>query len=285
MLEPTVEDPSGMTVLIEAAGVGVRRGGHWLIHDVDLTVRRGEIVTVIGPNGGGKSTLVKAMLGIIEMDAGKVLRAPELRVGYVPQRLEINRILPLNVARLMTMTERASREDVTAALAETDVERLIDVPVQVLSGGEFQRVMLARALLRRPDLLVLDEPVQGVDYAGEAALYDLIGNIRARLNVGVLMVSHDLHVVMRATDRVICLNAHVCCTGAPQTVTRDVEYQKLFGSKAATAYAVYEHHHDHHHDVAGNVVEDGHAHPHHHDHGHGMQTPTQSREDRSGETP
>ncbi|MDD9877750.1 MAG: metal ABC transporter ATP-binding protein [Magnetovibrio sp.] len=255
----------GAAPLVETTGLGVRRGGHWLIHDIDLTVARGEIVTVIGPNGGGKTTLVKALLGIITPDAGRVHHASGLRAGYVPQRIEINRVLPLNVERLMTVTFKAPRADVEAALAETGVAELIDQPVQTLSGGEFQRVMLARALLRRPDLLVLDEPVQGVDYAGEAALYDLISDIRSRRDVGVLMVSHDLHVVMRATDRVICLNAHVCCTGAPQTVTRDAEYQRLFGPKAATAYAVYEHHHDHHHDVHGNVVgADGGHHHHHH---------------------
>ncbi len=255
--------------LIVAAGLGVRRGGRWLIHDIDLAVSAGEIVTIIGPNGGGKSTLVKALLGIVAIDAGTIRRAPNLKVGYVPQRLEINRVLPLSVARLMTATQKADRDAITAALGETGVAPLIDQPVQTLSGGEFQRVMLARALLRTPDILVLDEPVQGVDYAGEAALYELIAEIRTRLRVGVLMVSHDLHVVMRATDRVVCLNAHVCCTGAPQTVTRDAEYQRLFGSKAATAYAVYEHHHDHDHDVHGNVVvAAGHDHVHDHDHVH-----------------
>jgi len=255
--------------LISATRLGVRRAGRWLIHDIDLNVSAGEIVTIIGPNGGGKSTLVKALLGVVAHDAGTIHRAPDLKVGYVPQRLEINRVLPLSVGRLMTATQRAPRAAVMDALAETGVDALIDQPVQVLSGGEFQRVMLARALLRAPDLLVLDEPVQGVDYAGEAALYELIGYIRTRRDIGVLMVSHDLHVVMRATDRVICLNAHVCCTGAPQTVTRDAEYQRLFGSKAATAYAVYEHHHDHDHDVHGNVVAPGHDHDHHHhDHHH-----------------
>jgi len=261
-------DDGAPPMLMEAAGLGVRRAGRWLIHDIDLAVARGEIVTVIGPNGGGKSTLVKALLGVMELDAGTVRRAPGLKVGYVPQRLHVSRVLPLSVARLMTATEPAPRSEVAAALAETGVEPLIDQPVQTLSGGEFQRVMLARALLRRPDILVLDEPVQGVDYAGEAALYELIASIRTARDVGVLMVSHDLHVVMRATDRVICLNAHVCCTGAPHAVTQDAEYQRLFGSKAATAYAVYEHHHDHHHDIHGHVVDDGH-HDHHHHHHHG----------------
>jgi len=253
--------------LVEAKGLGVRDGGRWLIHHIDLNVCRGEIVTVIGPNGGGKTTLVRALLGLLPAETGTVSRADGLRIGYVPQRLHIDRTLPLSVARLMTATQPSGRNEVDAALAETGVEALRDRPVQALSGGELQRVLLARALLRKPDLLVLDEPVQGVDFGGEAVLYQLIADLRDRRHLGILMVSHDLHVVMAATDRVICLNAHVCCTGAPHTVTQDPEYLKLFGPHShepagTPAYAIYEHHHDHSHDVAGNVV-------HEHDHEHG----------------
>jgi zinc transport system ATP-binding protein len=240
--------------LIQATGLGIKRGGRRLIHDVDLSVLPGEIVTLIGPNGGGKTTVLRALLGLIEPDVGEVRRRAGLTVGYVPQQVQIDTVLPLTVARLMTSTRRFPRPEVIAALAETGVERHVDHPVSSLSGGEFQRVLLARALLCRPDLLVLDEPVQGVDYAGEATLYKLITDVRHRFGCGVLLVSHDLHVVMAATDRVICLNHHVCCTGAPKEVTRDAEYRRLFGPRAVEAYAIYRHAHDHDHDLAGKVV-------------------------------
>jgi zinc transport system ATP-binding protein len=240
--------------LVSAERLGIRRGGKWLIHGVDLTVLRGEIVTLIGPNGGGKTTCLKALVGLIEPDEGRVSRRDGLVIGYLPQRLRVDPILPLTVARFLSVTARPDREAMKAALGETGVEGLIDLPVHRLSSGEFQRVLLARAVLKKPDLLVLDEPVQGVDYAGEAALYDLIAQLRARLGCGILMVSHDLHVVMAATDRVICLNGHVCCTGAPQEVTRHSEYRRLFGPRAVETYALYQHRHDHGHDLAGGVV-------------------------------
>ena len=246
--------PPAADWLIAADGVGVKRAGRWLIHDVDLEARRGEIVTLIGPNGGGKTTLVRVLLNLIAPDAGSVRRKAGLSVGYVPQQVQIDAVLPLTVHRLMTVTARHSRDQVAAALRETGIEQLIDRPVQVLSGGEFQRVLLARAVLRKPDLLILDEPVQGVDYAGEAALYQLISEIRDRLGCGILMISHDLHVVMAATDRVLCLNHHVCCTGAPADVTQDAEYRRLFGPRAVEAYALYQHAHDHDHDLAGEVM-------------------------------
>lgn len=247
--------------LVAAHGIGVRRDGRWLVHDIDLEVRHGEIVTIVGPNGGGKSMLLRVLLGLVRPDAGHVERPQGVRVGYLPQRVEIDPILPLTVARLMTATARPGRDAVLAALAETEVEDLFDQPVQHLSGGEFQRVLLARALLRRPDLLVLDEPVQGVDYAGEAALYGLIARLRERLGSGVLLVSHDLHMVMAATDRVICLNHHVCCSGTPKDVTQHSEYRRLFGPRAVAAYAVYRHAHDHEHDLAGDVVAEERATP------------------------
>ncbi len=240
--------------LVSATGLGVRRGGHWLIRNIALDVMPGEVVTVIGPNGGGKTTLLRALLGLIRPTAGTVRRQADLRVGYVPQRLTIDRVLPLTVHRLMTLTVRRPRQAVETALGETGIADLIDHRVETLSGGEFQRVMLARALLMEPDLLVLDEPVQGVDFAGEADLYGLIAEIRNRHGCGVLMVSHDLHVVMASTDRVLCLNRHLCCAGQPHDISRHPEYLRLFGPRAAQAYAVYEHHHDHAHALSGEVV-------------------------------
>ena len=240
--------------LAAAAGIGVFRGGRWLLHDVDLSVSADEVVTLIGPNGGGKTTLVRALLGLIRLDAGRVKRRSGLRVGYLPQRFSVDRTLPLPVHRLMTLTGRHGRAEIVDALAETGVADRLGAPVQALSGGELQRVLLARALLRKPDLLVLDEPVQGVDFAGEASLYELIGAIRRRHGCGVLMVSHDLHVVMAATDRVVCLNQHVCCAGPPDEVDAHPEYARLFGPRAARAFAVYPHDHDHGHTLAGEVV-------------------------------
>ncbi len=265
---PLIEAP-----LIEARGLGVSRGGRWLVRGVDLAIRPGEIVTLIGPNGSGKSTTVRALLGIWEPSAGEVRRQPGLNIGYVPQRLTIDWTMPLTVRRLMTLTGRHSAAQIEAALKEVGIEHLAEAAVQQLSGGEFQRALLARALIRRPALLVLDEPVQGVDFAGEIALYELIHGIRDRLGCGILMISHDLHIVMGQTDTVICLNGHVCCHGTPQVVTESPEYRALFGAQAASALAIYRHHHDHVHLDDGRVVhEDGEGpgHSHAHDHSHGQ---------------
>ncbi len=262
------------TPLIRAAGIELSIGGRRILDRVDLTVGRGEIVTLIGPNGAGKSSLVRVLLGLIRPDKGIVVRQPGLSVGYLPQKLALDPVLPMRVARLMTLTSRRTRQQVEAALAETGVPHLIDAQAQTLSGGELQRVLLARALLRDPDLLVLDEPVQGVDFTGQAELYALIGEIRERHGCGILMVSHDLHLVMAATDHVFCLNRHLCCAGTPHAVARDPEYLRLFGPRAAQSFAVYEHGHDHAHDVSGAVVPiaDGEAHVHSdacsHDHHH-----------------
>lgn len=250
-------------------GLTVSFDGFKAVNDLSLYVEEQEIRVIIGPNGAGKTTLVKVVLGLIEPVTGLVRRRPGLSIGYVPQRMPIDPVLPLSVARLMTLTIRRPRAAVLKALEETGVGGLIDAPVQALSGGELQRVLMARALVRDPDLLVLDEPVQGVDFAGEAALYELISDIRRRRGCGVLMVSHDLHVVMAATDQVVCLNRHVCCAGEPETVSRHPEYERLFGRKAAGAFAVYTHHHDHAHDVSGDVVPIGERDPGHtHDHTH-----------------
>lgn len=246
-------DDSGRP-LVAGRGVHVSFSGQPVLKGVDIEVASGEIVTVIGPNGAGKTTLLRVLIGLIRPDAGTVQRRPGLRVGYLPQRMPIDPVMPLDVGRLMTLTRRAPPADVNKALAETGVEHLRKAPVSALSGGELQRVLLARALLSRPDLLVLDEPVQGVDYAGEAALYQLIGGLRARRGCGVLMISHDLHVVMAATDRVLCLNQHVCCAGTPDAVSRHPEYVRLFGRQAAGALAVYAHRHDHQHDLGGNLI-------------------------------
>lgn len=258
--------------LVAGRGLGVRRDGRWLIRNIDIAIHRGEIVTLIGPNGGGKSTTAKALLGLIGIDEGSVSRAPALRAGYVPQRLIVDRTLPLSVRRMMTLTARHSDADIAEALAMVGITHLAAAPVQNLSGGEFQRALLARAIVRKPDILVLDEPVQGVDFSGEVMLYRLIGDIRRQLGCGVLLISHDLHIVMAETDTVVCLNGHVCCAGAPENVTGSAEYRELFGAHAADALAIYRHSHDHEHGPDGAILPHdcaAHGHDHSHDHAHG----------------
>ncbi len=251
------------TPLIGATGLDLSMGGRRILAHVDLSIGPGEIITLIGPNGAGKSTLVRVLLGLVRPDHGKVVRRAGLRIGYLPQKFSIDPVLPLSVARLMTLTCKASRTKIEAALAETGVAHLIGAQVQTLSGGELQRVLLARALLPNPDLLVLDEPVQGVDFGGQAELYRLIGDIRDRRRCAVLMVSHDLHLVMAQTDRVLCLNQHLCCAGTPAMVARDPEYLRLFGPRAAEAFALYAHGphgHDHVHTLSGDVAPVDYAH-------------------------
>ena len=214
----------------------------------------GEILTLIGPNGSGKSTTAKMALGIVNPDEGSAHRRKELKVRYVPQRVSIDWTVPLKVRRLMSLTGRVSRNEADEAMSLTGTLHLADSEVRTLSGGEFQRVLLARAIAFKPELLVLDEPVQGVDYNGEIEMYELIRKIRDDLQCGVLLISHDLHIVMAATDRVVCLNGHVCCCGTPKTVASSQEYRDLFGDRAASGLAFYEHHHDHHHFSDGKVI-------------------------------
>ncbi len=256
------------TSLVSATGLDLSIGGRRILAHVDLSIGPAEIVTLIGPNGAGKSSLVRVLLGLMRPDHGVVVRRAGLRVGYLPQKFVIDPVLPLSVARLMTLTCRAARAQIEAALAETGAAHLLNAQVQSLSGGEQQRVLLARALMRNPDLLVLDEPVQGVDFGGQAELYRLISDIRDRHGCAILMVSHDLHLVMAATDRVLCLNQHLCCAGTPAMVARDPEYLRLFGPRAAEAFALYAHGphgHDHVHTLSGDVAP---VDPMHESHGH-----------------
>jgi zinc transport system ATP-binding protein len=237
--------------LISARSIGLTRAGRPILIDIDIDIGPGEIVTLIGPNGAGKTTLVRALLGLEPLDRGEIRRKPGLVIGYAPQRFDIDRAIPLTVARFVTLGRRALPHEVATVLKDVGAEALAERQFAELSGGELQRVVLARALIRSPDLLVLDEPVRGVDYAGEAELYTLIGRLRTERGFGVLLVSHDLHVVMAQSDRVICLNRHVCCSGVPHSVAQHPEYARLFGPQAARAFGLYHHHHDHSHDLAG----------------------------------
>lgn len=251
--------------LVTLENIGVCRGGRWLVRGIDLTVNAGEIVTIIGPNGSGKSTTAKTALGVVEPDEGVVTRSPGLKVGYVPQKLSVNRAMPLTVRRLLELSSGGRSADVEKTLAMVGVAELVDTQVHVLSGGEFQRVLFARALLTKPQLLVLDEPVDGVDFSGSLALYQLINKIRDETGCGVLLISHDLHVVMAQTDSVVCLNSHVCCRGTPELVAENPEYLKLFGKGVAQDLAIYKHHHDHTHLADGSIEQSG---PDHSGHDH-----------------
>jgi zinc transport system ATP-binding protein len=262
--------------LVSLENCGVNRNGRWIARGISFCVKRSEIVTLIGPNGSGKSTSAKMALGILKPDEGRVVRSANVKVGYVPQKLSVDWTMPLTVDRFMRLTGEVAKSESENALAKTGVAKLAKSEIRNLSGGELQRVMLARAIARKPDLLVLDEPVQGVDFTGEAALYDLIKSVRDETGCGILMVSHDLHVVMAATDQVICLNGHMCCHGTPRAVAESDEYRRLFGGRASASLAIYEHNHDHTHLPDGRVAHaDGsntdHCHPedgHHHDHDH-----------------
>lgn len=247
-----------MSPLLAGKGLGVTHRGETILDNVDIEVAPGEIVTLIGPNGSGKTTLVRVLLGLQDPDRGTVTRRRGLTIGYVPQRLALDPTFPVTARRFLSLAGRLSRAKSDALLREVGVPHIAARSVHSLSGGEFQRLLLARALAQEPDLLVLDEPAQGVDVAGQAALYHLIREERNKRGCGVLLVSHDLHVVMAQTDEVVCLNRHVCCHGKPEVVRRDKAFTDLFGREAAETFAVYTHQHDHVHDVDGHAeVVDG----------------------------
>ena len=238
--------------LLKLENVGFSKNNKWLVKGVSLEVKQGEIVTLIGPNGSGKSTTAKIALGIYKEIEGKVNKFTN-NIGYVPQKISIDWTLPIRVIDFMSLTEEPTDEQINIALNLTGVEHLRNKSLGNLSGGEFQRVLIARAIAKQPDFLVLDEPVQGVDFKGEIALYELIKKISEELNCGILLISHDLHVVMSATDFVVCLNGHVCCSGTPQVVAKNDEYQELFGDRASTILSIYEHKHDHTHSPDGTI--------------------------------
>lgn len=249
--------------LLSAQNLAVRFGGAEVLSGISLAIEAGEIVTILGPNGSGKSTLLRALLGIVPLSAGQVRRALGLRLGYVPQKLSVDRSMPMTVRRFLSLPKRVSDAEATAALVRVGLPDVEARQMAALSGGQFQRVLLARALLSDPQILILDEPTQGLDQPGEAAFYRLIEEVRAQTGAAILMVSHDLHVVMAASDRVICLNGHICCEGTPRVVSNAPEYRALFGLGTKGALALYQHQHDHSHDNGH-----GHSHHAHEDHAH-----------------
>jgi zinc transport system ATP-binding protein len=242
-----------MAPVIQADNISLVIGGLAILESVSLSVEPAESVTIVGPNGAGKSLLLRVLLGLMPATTGTVTRQPGLRIGYLPQTLFPDPILPMNVSRFISIGSRTGSAQSLKMLEEVGIEHLVDRPIHDLSGGELRRAMLARALLREPEILVLDEPVQGVDLTGQVELYERISRARSSRGCAVLMVSHDLHLVMASTDRVICLNRHICCQGAPESVRGHAEYQALFGPEVSSL-AVYTHHHDHAHGAEGEVV-------------------------------
>ena len=243
-----------MTNLVTLEKITVAFGQRRVLSDISLNLRAGKILTLLGPNGAGKSTLVRVVLGLVAPDSGLIKRDKTLRIGYVPQKLHLDATLPLTVGRFMRLRPGTSKADIVPALKRVQAAHLVDAPMQKLSGGETQRVLLARALLNRPQLLVLDEPTQGVDVNGQVALYNLIDQLRKELDCAVLMVSHDLHLVMAKTDEVLCLNHHICCSGTPEVVSMHPEFISMFGQRGAEQLGIYRHNHNHRHDLQGRIV-------------------------------
>tara|TARA_B100001057_G_scaffold99456_1_gene96288 strand:- start:1451 stop:2200 length:750 start_codon:yes stop_codon:yes gene_type:complete len=242
-------------LLVKVSDAGLYKDGKWLVKGVNLKITKGKIVTLIGPNGSGKTTTAKIALGLYKNIEGTVERLTN-KISYVPQKVSIDWTLPVRVIDFMVLTQDLQEQEINDALNLTGVEHLKNNNLRELSGGEFQRVLLARAIAKKPDLLVLDEPVQGVDFTGEVELYALIKKISETLKCGILLISHDLHVVMSATDYVVCLNGHVCCSGTPVDVAQNKEYKELFGEKSSQLLSLYEHQHDHVHDSDGNIVKE-----------------------------
>ena len=243
-------------ILVDLQQIGLQINKRVILENINLTVQSGETVTLIGPNGAGKSSLLKIILGLIKPTSGKITLDRNLRIGYMPQSLNVEFLMPLTVQRFLLLAPRANSKKAQAVAETLGIKDYFESPLQSISGGEMQRVLLARALLNEPELLVLDEPAQGVDMNGQAALYQLIMGVRDKLRCGILMVSHDLHLVIAGTDKVVCLNKHICCSGNPSAVTQHPEFIHLFGTALADGLAVYTHHHDHNHDLEGNIVDD-----------------------------
>jgi zinc transport system ATP-binding protein len=236
-----------MTDLITASNITVNRGETKILDNVSLTIGESEFITILGPNGGGKSMLLKCLMGFYIPDNGTITRKRHLRIGYVPQQFTSEQTMPISVGQFLRLRKKVSAEELETITAETNIEALVNKPLNILSGGELQRILVARALIGAPDLLILDEPAQNLDISGQLAFYKLLSEIYEKRSFSILMVSHDLHMVMATTKKVICLFHHICCSGEPQVVTKDPEFITLFGNDMAEMMAVYQHGHNHSH--------------------------------------
>ena len=241
-------------LLVKLENAGVHRSSKWLVRGISFEINQGQIVTLIGPNGSGKTTTAKMILNILNADEGLVTGNAK-KMAYVPQKISIDWTMPLRVIDFMKLTSNLNNHQINESLTMTGVDKLLYNQINSLSGGEFQRVLIARAIAKKPDLLVLDEPVQGVDFNGEIALYNLIKEISISLNCGILLISHDMHFVMSTTNHVICLNGHICCSGTPGSVVKNPEYIKLFGEHNSETLSYYQHNHDHSHNHDGSVAD------------------------------
>ena len=241
-------------LLVKLENAGVHRSSKWLVRGISFEINQGQIVTLIGPNGSGKTTTAKMILNILNTDEGLVTGNAK-KMAYVPQKISIDWTMPLRVIDFMKLTSNLNNHQINESLTMTGVDKLLYNQINSLSGGEFQRVLIARAIAKKPDLLVLDEPVQGVDFNGEIALYNLIKEISISLNCGILLISHDMHFVMSTTNHVICLNGHICCSGTPSSVVKNPEYIKLFGEHNSETLSYYQHNHDHSHNHDGSVAD------------------------------
>ena len=244
---------SNSELLLATEGVSKSISSKTILQDINLKIHEGQILTLIGPNGAGKTTLIRIILGILKADKGSIYLRPSLRIGYMPQKLVINSTLPITVAGFLRLVRPRTNNEATNLLERLGINHLKGQQITSLSGGEMQRVLLARALLRDPHLLILDEPAQGVDIVGQSKLYDLINEIRAEKGCGILMISHDLHIVMSTTNEVVCLNHHVCCHGKPEDISNDPAFLELFGASSSNNLAIYAHHHNHEHDMTGQI--------------------------------
>lgn len=233
--------------LIEAKNISLTIDKKTILSNISLEIKKRDFVTVIGPNGAGKSMLLKALMGFFKLTSGKVILQKNLRIGYVPQKLDLNGSMPISVRKFLKLKNDTDDEKIAKIAQEIVISDILDEQIHSLSGGQFQRVLLARSLLGNPEILILDEPAQNLDISGQMAFYKLLDNVYKSREIAILMVSHDLHLVMASSKHVICLFHHVCCAGEPNVITKDPEFLTLFGDDMVKMMAVYNHHHDHNH--------------------------------------
>lgn len=234
--------------LISAQNISLSHHGKPVLDNVSFDLKQGEFITLIGPNGAGKSSLIKVLLDLIKADSGEIKRSNNIRLGYTPQMFSPNPFIPISVMGFLNLNQKVAPNFLHETALLTGIEGLLDSPLKSLSGGELQRVLLARALLNRPNVLILDEPAQNLDVNGQMHLYKLIQDIHQQQGCAVLMVSHDLHRVMKESTQVLCLYHHICCMGQPETIIKDSQFNDLFADQMDELMATYEHHHNHCHE-------------------------------------